>query len=345
VSGYVVRDGTNGTTNLTTTGRQTLPKWAATAQGRSQTLSASQYGPNVDTTYPLGHYIEDYDFLGDLPAGPSYDLDQYNCRWRVTPEFPSGTYAYFATIDASGNPAFPYNIGRQFFGQATGGAVGSISETVTTYFHGGPNMPLAFTGITKNSGTNAVAVSWSSVDGATYQVDATPDFNTWTTAGSGIASGGTSTTYNETSAQSQRFYRTSRTALASYDTTGFDTSSLAGPSESAANSATASASSSGASTRTRAGAAGDRVVRFTIVLDPDIFPPLPPLHVPVQGVTVGDFSAANLTRPNRYTIAGSVRLGPGAPAHARQHATIRFPAPPGRSFGPSYAAAAMLDAR
>ena len=30
VSGFVKRDGTNGTTNLAVTGRTTLPKWAAT---------------------------------------------------------------------------------------------------------------------------------------------------------------------------------------------------------------------------------------------------------------------------------------------------------------------------
>jgi hypothetical protein len=62
-SGYVLRDGTNGTTNLSSTGRRTLPAWAAIVQNRSAILPADRYGPNVSATYPLGRYIEDYDWL------------------------------------------------------------------------------------------------------------------------------------------------------------------------------------------------------------------------------------------------------------------------------------------
>jgi hypothetical protein len=140
VSGYVARDGSNGTTNLTTAGRHTLPAWAAVAQNRSATLSPSQYGPNVSTTYPIGHYLEDYDHLGDLgkTQGVDFDLDKYNGRFCVTPDFPSGTYAYFETIAADGTPLFPFNLGRQFYGTPAGGSVTSISEAVTNYFTNNP---------------------------------------------------------------------------------------------------------------------------------------------------------------------------------------------------------------
>ena len=140
VSGYVARDGTNGTTNLTTAGRHTLPAWAAVAQNRSATLSASQYGPNVSTTYAIGHYLEDYDYLGDLgkTQGTDFDLDKYNGRFCVTPDFPAGTYAYFQTIAADGTPQFPFNLGRQFYGTPSGGSVTSISEAVTISFTNNP---------------------------------------------------------------------------------------------------------------------------------------------------------------------------------------------------------------
>ena len=140
VSGYVPRDGSNGTANLTAAGRHTLPAWAAVAQNRSATLSASQYGPNVSTTYAIGHYLEDYDHLGDLgkTQGIDFDLDKYNGRFCVTPDFPSGTYAYFQTIAADGTPLFPFNLGRQFYGTPAGGTVTTISEAVTHFFTNNP---------------------------------------------------------------------------------------------------------------------------------------------------------------------------------------------------------------
>ncbi|MDR3735387.1 MAG: YHYH protein [Acidobacteriaceae bacterium] len=127
VSSYALR-----TDNTTT--RTSLPGWAAVAQGFSTamatyTLTSAQYGPAVSSTYPLGRYIEDYEYT----AG-SGDLDQYNGRYCVTPEFPGGTYAYFVTIDAAGAPAFPYILGLQFEGSVGGATVTSIGETTTSYF-------------------------------------------------------------------------------------------------------------------------------------------------------------------------------------------------------------------
>jgi hypothetical protein len=67
-------------------------------------------GPPINATYPLGYFAEDYEFL--MGSG---DLDEYNGRQCVTPEYPSGVYAYFATIDGSGDSAFPYTIGPDAF--------------------------------------------------------------------------------------------------------------------------------------------------------------------------------------------------------------------------------------
>ena len=57
--------------------------------------------------YPLGMFIQDFYYAG------TGDLDVYNGRYCVTPEYPQGTYAYFCTIDSStGSPAYPYIIGN-----------------------------------------------------------------------------------------------------------------------------------------------------------------------------------------------------------------------------------------
>ena len=63
---------------------------------------------------PLGTYIEDYEYVEGLG-----DLDRYNGRYCVTPEYPDGVYCYFTTITGTtGDPAFPYFIGENFYGEA-----------------------------------------------------------------------------------------------------------------------------------------------------------------------------------------------------------------------------------
>jgi len=76
------------------------------------TLTAAQYGPDVSSTYPLGYYCEDYEWL----ATNGGTVDEYNGRYCVTPEYPGGTYAYFVTTDATGAAAFPYYIGIKYYG-------------------------------------------------------------------------------------------------------------------------------------------------------------------------------------------------------------------------------------
>jgi len=66
---------------------------------------------SVGEHYPLGTFIQDYEYVFNLGT-----LDEYNGRFCKTPEFPSGVYAYFVGIDASadGHPVFPYVIGDRF---------------------------------------------------------------------------------------------------------------------------------------------------------------------------------------------------------------------------------------
>jgi hypothetical protein len=213
-SGYTKRDGTSGSTNLNATGRTTLPTWATAAQSRSAVLTSTQYGPAVSSTYILGHYLEDYDYQGDLGKTQAidFDLDLYNGRFCVTPEFPGGTYAYFLTIETDGTPKFPYIIGRWFYGNPSGGTVTSITETVTEHERGAPTQAITLSGTTSGS---SVALVWNSAEGATYKMEFSGNGTAWTQLSSTITSSGASTTYTTPLAN---HYRVTLTAIATYDT-------------------------------------------------------------------------------------------------------------------------------
>ncbi len=85
-------------------------------------------GPPVNSTYPLGTYMEDYEFTG------SGHLDEYNGRIAVTPEYPDGIYAYFLTVDENHNSQFPYSIGpHEFYGVVNGSATATVPNNATVY--------------------------------------------------------------------------------------------------------------------------------------------------------------------------------------------------------------------
>ncbi len=89
-------------------------------------------GPPVNMTYPLGYFREDYQYNPTSSGTPDY-LDDHNGRFCVTPEYPGGTYAYFCTVGANWNSAYPYIIGPTYYGVVSGGKVTSITESTTTY--------------------------------------------------------------------------------------------------------------------------------------------------------------------------------------------------------------------
>lgn len=74
-------------------------------------LTPPQYGPAIGGSYPLGLYKEDFEYVNGLG-----DLDSSNGRFCVTPEYPSGVFCYFATVDEDWNSAYPYLIGEFYYG-------------------------------------------------------------------------------------------------------------------------------------------------------------------------------------------------------------------------------------
>ncbi|MEM8897200.1 MAG: YHYH protein [Bacteroidota bacterium] len=87
-------------------------------------------GPDVGGEFFLGYFREDYEFIAN--AAEDY-LDEHNGRFCVTPEYPDGTYAYFATVDENWNSAYPYVVGPTFYGVYENAVVSSVSEPTTTY--------------------------------------------------------------------------------------------------------------------------------------------------------------------------------------------------------------------
>ena len=125
--GYKNTDGTGGITRIKS-GFQLRNITARTLWADGTDVAD---GPVVSTTYPLGYFREDYEFL--THAGQPDYLDAHNGRFCITPEYPNGIYCYFATVDANWNSAYPYVVGPYFYGNKTAAKVTSITETVTTY--------------------------------------------------------------------------------------------------------------------------------------------------------------------------------------------------------------------
>ena len=124
--GYANTDGTGGITRIKSS-YQLRNISTRTTYSTGATVTA---GPAVSTTYPLGYFREDYEYIAQ--TGQDY-LDEHNGRFCKTPEYPNGIYCYFATVDANWNSAYPYVVGPTFYGNKTGSKVTSVTETVSTY--------------------------------------------------------------------------------------------------------------------------------------------------------------------------------------------------------------------
>ncbi len=124
--GYLNTDGTGGITRMKSSFQlRNITTRTTYADGTDVTD-----GPAVSTTYPLGHYREDYEFVAH---SESDYLDVHNGRFCVTPEYPNGIYAYFCTVDGNLNSAYPYVVGPTFYGNKVAAKVTTIGEAVTTY--------------------------------------------------------------------------------------------------------------------------------------------------------------------------------------------------------------------
>ncbi|MDF1860342.1 MAG: sulfatase-like hydrolase/transferase [Verrucomicrobiales bacterium] len=221
ITGYQPRSLANGAA------RTSLPQWVVVLEGRSTTIAANQYGPNVSAQYPVGHYLEDYEYKGDVgeTLGVDFDLDLHNGRFCKTPEFPDGTFAYFVAIESDGTPTYPYNIGRSYYGDPTGGNSNSIPAGATTYFEGGPERSTTVQSVSADDASGDIVLKWTSAEGGHYKVETSPDANAWTDLPIRVAADGASTTWTDgarANSLEKAHYRPRLDTLAAFDDQGFD---------------------------------------------------------------------------------------------------------------------------
>jgi hypothetical protein len=126
--GYKNADGSGGITRM----KSSYSKRNITVRTHYADGTNVTDGPAVSATYPLGYFREDYQYNATSASTPDY-LDEHNGRFCITPEYPNGIYAYFCTIDAGWNSAYPYAVGPTFYGNKTASKVTGITETVATY--------------------------------------------------------------------------------------------------------------------------------------------------------------------------------------------------------------------
>lgn len=125
--GYKNADGTGGIERI----KSGYEKRSITTRTTHADGSTVDVGPNVDATYFVGYFREDYGWLAH-PNEEDY-LDEHNGRFCVTPEYPNGTYAYFCTVDQDWNSAYPYAVGPTFYGVYTNAKVNAVTEPTTVY--------------------------------------------------------------------------------------------------------------------------------------------------------------------------------------------------------------------
>lgn len=125
--GYKNTDGTGGIVRIKSS--YELRTEMTTRNTHADGSSVDQGAP-INNTYFLGYFREDYKYVEQTES--DY-LDEHNGRFAVTPEYPDGTYAYYATVDENWNSAYPYVVGPTFYGNSENRRVNNVNESTTVY--------------------------------------------------------------------------------------------------------------------------------------------------------------------------------------------------------------------
>jgi YHYH protein len=188
--GYANANGTGGITRI----KSGYQLRNITVRTHNASGTAVPNGPAVSTTYPLGYFREDYEWLAH--AGDESYLDIHNGRFCVTPEYPSGIYCYFATVNASHNSAYPYLVGPTYYGNKTAAKVTSITESVTTYNVALPIELLSLQGINRDDKNYLTWATATESNNSHFEIERSADGKTFEVIGKRLGRG-TSNTQNE----------------------------------------------------------------------------------------------------------------------------------------------------
>lgn len=307
-SGFQIRNGQYGTDNISTNGRGYIPQWAVRLYGGA---SNAVVGPNVDATYFAGRYMEDNAYLGDLgyTNGVHFDLDEYNGRTCVTPEYPNGTYAYFVAITTNSAPAFPYNIGRAFRGVPSGGTA-TITEPVVTNFVGSYGSTVtASEPVISNT---VITLRWDATEGGTYRVETSTNLFDWTAVTTNAVATSAFGAITVTNSDTPLFHRAIRSSLANFDSTGLITGGGGG----------------GGIPSVAPGGSGSRSNTYSIAITIGPTPPVPPVNqVPTNVTLATTIIGSSIVRTATNIVTATFAIPTNAPT-GLQTINVYFQGPP-----------------
>jgi hypothetical protein len=165
-----------------------------------------------------------------------FDLNKYNARYCVTPEYPGGTWAYFVSIKADGTPWYPYNVGRWYMatppasiGQppSPGNSKTLTDMTADTpliqYYKGSTSTAETWSSAPVTVSGSTVTLSWNAVEGGTYQISSSTDLtsSTWNALADTVTPIGNVGTKTDAVTTPKKFYKLTRTGMATYDNVGY----------------------------------------------------------------------------------------------------------------------------
>lgn len=137
----------------------------------SYKLKTTRLGGPSTISYPLGSFVEDYEYLHR-----SGSLDENNGRFCVTPDYPEGVYAYFVSIQQNNTPVYPYFLGKNYYSIPVDS---NYNKTISQ-----DDVPLNITRLrtarTKNNGDNITAFVENVKSGSVSGIDissSTPTFS------------------------------------------------------------------------------------------------------------------------------------------------------------------------
>ena len=294
--------------------RTSYPAWASRIYDINS-LTAAEYGPTINLQFPLGHYIEDYEYMGDLglTQGIDYDLDEHNGRFCTTPDFPNGTYAYFITCEDDGTPTFPYNVGRAYKGTPTGGSVNNLSQNINIFAEGGAESKVEASLLTHS---DHCELQFDGAEGGHYNIEFSTNLHEgFSTLATNITSNSHHFEFMHSNTYSQSgFYRVTIESADAYDDDGYDSDVT----EHNANHAV----TTNLYVYPASGHPGETIA-ITITLNNDDFGrPVPPLQnnqgisIPINTFEVGSISAdniSNIIRQTRFLITFDLNIPTNLP--------------------------------
>ena len=186
------------------------------------------------------------------------------------------------------------------------GSLLTVAESVTTNFVGGPATVPTMQSIAP-SGANDIIITWSSVEGGRYDVQAATNLAAYSSLNTNVPSGGLTSSFihtNGLAGTSQRFYRTKLAALANYDS---------------------AIGSGGILSVVPNTGLRNNPYSITINLDPAVGPP--PQMAPVLSVTVGSINGTSLNHVSQTQVTASISI-PGGATPGPVAVSVTFPGPP-----------------